>query len=220
MRGREEILEMLTAIDNRLFYLGREVAAYMIGGGNMALRGLKGATKDIDLVIPAEKSRSSFLEALSTPPIPGFPIAFKLVETIFGETPVWIVEFPDGGRLDIFGERIGPLKFSKNMAIRAEDLDHLTGEKFRAFEIKLISIEDLIITKLVTSLERERDVDDLRLLLPFANPNTVLEEMKWQLKNGWFDEVSFNTLKRKLTKIGGSAPPEIIKKVLPILDEL
>ena len=51
---------MLTAIDNRLFYLEREVAAYMIGGGNMALRGLKGATKDIDLVIPAEKSRSSF----------------------------------------------------------------------------------------------------------------------------------------------------------------
>lgn len=106
------------------------------------------------------------------------------------------------------------------MAMRAEDLDHLIGEKFGAFEIKLISIEDLIITKLVTSLERERDVDDLRLLLPFANPNTVLEEIRWQLKNDWFDEVSLNVLKRRLTKIGGSAPPEIIKKVLSILDEL
>lgn len=83
MRGRDEILEILTTIDTRLFYLGCEVTAYMIGGGNMALRGLKGATKDIDLVIPAEKSRNSFLENLSNPPIPGFPIAFKLVETIF-----------------------------------------------------------------------------------------------------------------------------------------
>jgi len=60
MRGRDEILEMLTAIDNRLFYLGGKVTAYMIGGGNMALRGLKGATKDIDLVIPAEKTEIVF----------------------------------------------------------------------------------------------------------------------------------------------------------------
>lgn len=67
---------------------------------------------------------------------------------------------------------------------------------------------------------RERDVDDLRLLLPVANPSTVLEEMRWQLKNSWFDEVSLNALKRRLTKIGESAPPEIIKKVLSVLDEL
>ena len=63
-------------------------------------------------------------------------------------------------------------------------------------------------------------MDDLRLLLPFADPSTVLEEMRWQLKNGWFDEVSLKALKRRLTKIGGSAPPEIIKKVLLILDKL
>ena len=106
------------------------------------------------------------------------------------------------------------------MAIRAENLENLTRKKFRAFDIKLISIEDLIITKLVTSLERERDVDDLRLLLPFADPSTVLEEMRWQLKNGWFDEVSLNALKKRLTKISGSTLPEIIKKVLLILDEL
>jgi len=42
-------------------------------------------------------------------------------------------------------------------------------------------------------------VDDLRFLLPVANPSTVLEEMRWQLKNGWFDEVSFNALKRRVT---------------------
>jgi len=46
---------------------------------------------------------------------------------------------------------------------------------------------------------RERDVDDLRLLLPVANPSTVLEEMRWQLKNSWFDEVSLNALKRRVT---------------------
>lgn len=219
MRGRNEILGLLTAIDNRLSHLGQRTTAYMIGGGNMTLRGLKGATKDIDLIIPTKKDREEFLEALSSPPIPKLPIAFRVIEASFGNTPVWVLEFPDGGRLDVFGERIGPLRFSRGMRKRAESLNNITKEKFTALRIKLISIEDLIITKIVTSLERERDEDDIRLLLPFAKSNIVLEEIKWQLKNGWFDQTSVDTIKRKLTRMYLSNPPEIIKNIFRALNE-
>lgn len=183
MRGRDEILEILDAIDSRLVHLGVKVDAYMIGGGNMALRGLKGTTKDIDLVIPIGKSKHKFLDVLSKPPLPGLLIASRIFTTSFVNTPVWIVEFPDSGRLDIFGEKIGPIRFSKNMATRAEKIEKFTKKTFKAFRVKLISIEDLILTKLITSLERERDEDDIRLLLPFADHNIISEEMRWQLKN-------------------------------------
>ena len=55
-------------------------------------------------------------------------------------------------------------------------------------------------------------MDDLRLLLPVANPSTVLEEMRWQLKNSWFDEVSLNALKRKLKKLVGQLHLKLSKK--------
>jgi len=53
---RERIISELHLLEKKAKLLGVEpLRVYLIGGGNLALRGLKSATKDIDIVVLGRK---------------------------------------------------------------------------------------------------------------------------------------------------------------------
>jgi len=51
----------------------KPLKVYLIGGGNLALRGLKSATKDIDIIILDER-QFSIMQSLLETPIPKMPV--------------------------------------------------------------------------------------------------------------------------------------------------
>ncbi|AGK60098.1 hypothetical protein Asulf_00062 [Archaeoglobus sulfaticallidus PM70-1] len=181
---RERIVSELHLLEEKAKLLGAEpLRAYLIGGGNLALRGLKSATKDIDIVVLG-REQFTLLQSLLETPVPRLPIyrrvyrsqwEYDLGMTARYEHPV------EKFSLDVFVERIlNKLYLSEGMVARAEVPGEFSSHEL--FEIYLVSKEDIFLFKTITSIERVRDVEDLVMLVEAGlDFEIIIQELKNQL---------------------------------------
>jgi len=78
MIDREYIVNEFHKLEEkaRIMNLQESINVYLIGGGNLALRGIKEATKDIDIIVK-NKSQYFLLTKVFETSIPGKPIYIK-----------------------------------------------------------------------------------------------------------------------------------------------
>lgn len=149
---QKDIEEILKGIDG---WVTMTVEIYIIGGANMVLRGLKTATKDVDMVVPERRQYYAITQALRR-------IGFV------GEAGV----FERGDkRVDLFVEQVfDGYMLSSSMMGRAEK--YWEGLRIKAY---LLSLEDVFLLK--TYSGREIDLEDCKAIAEKGlNWKIVIEE--------------------------------------------
>ncbi|OIB57290.1 DUF6036 family nucleotidyltransferase [Natrialba sp. SSL1] len=151
--GREYIENEFQRIGDGL---SAPLTVYLIGGGAMSLRDLKGATKDIDLVVPDGDAYGQLWAVL-------MDLGYAEVQSLdpdyraLGATSC--VENDDGCRLDIFNQQVAnKLVLTDGMQERSEpflDTDRLT--------VRLVSNEDIFLFKAIAG--RDDDIEDMNMLV-------------------------------------------------------
>ena len=169
--GREYIENELRRIGEGL---SEPLTVYLIGGGAMSLRDLKGATKDIDLVVPDGNVYGQLWAVL-------MDIGYAEVQSLdpdyraLGATSC--VENDDGCRLDIFNQQVAnKLVLTDGMQERTEpflDTDRLT--------VRLVSNEDIFLFKAIAG--RDDDIEDMNMLVQAGlDYDVVREELEAQIE--------------------------------------
>jgi predicted transcriptional regulator len=150
---------------------------YILGGEAMRIRGLKMATKDIDIVVEDAETLVLIKEVL-------LPLGYReltIDELPEGDrrlNPSAILVNDPSPRLDIFVRRIAnTLTLSETMKMRA------TPWQTSRLRMHILCNEDLFLLKSVTG--REGDIQDMTQLARATGFNwrTVLEELKSQEKD-------------------------------------
>ncbi len=163
--------------------LSDPLTLYLIGGGAMSLRDLKGATKDIDLVVTDGNTYGRLWAVL-------MDLEYSEVQSLgsdyraLGATSC--VENDDGCRLDIFNQRVvNKLVLTEGMRERSEpflETDQLT--------LYLVSDEDIFLFKLIAG--REDDIEDMNMLVQAGlNFDVVRTELEAQID--WLGDDLFVT---------------------------
>jgi len=168
--GREYIENEFRRIAEEL---SDPLTVYLIGGGAMSLRDLKGATKDIDLVVADADAYGQLWAVL-------IDLGYTEVQSLdpdyraLGATSC--VENDDGCRLDIFNQQVAnKLVLTDGMQERSEpflDTDRLT--------VRLVSNEDIFLFKLIAG--RDDDIEDMNMLVQAGlNYDDVRDELEVQI---------------------------------------
>lgn len=165
------------SLQNGLEELGKaldtEVDAYLLGGGNLILRGLKDSTKDLDIVVEDRESFLALGEALRER---GYEERTDLEEAYKDLDPAIVFEKEGSPRYDIFVEVVaGKLQLTEEMIDRADQT--LEYENLR---MHLLSVTDIFLFKSIT--EREGDLEDVALITRQGSLdwNAMFEEIKQQ----------------------------------------
>ncbi len=112
MFDKDELESWISAVANKL---ERECSVYMIGGGAMSFRGLKTATKDVDLIATDKNEFEALDNAILSA---GFARATDLDDEFY-LTALSVYEKGDS-RIDLFMNEVSKmLKLSPNMKKRA-----------------------------------------------------------------------------------------------------
>ena len=151
------------------------ISIYLIGGGGMALYGLKEATKDIDVVLSSSddlKILVDTLRQLNYIPMKQLPREYRKM----GASA--IVENRDGFRWDIFHKQVcRALVVSENMISRATKVFEEGN-----LSVHLLSKEDIFLFKGIT--ERDLDLEDMSSLAESGiDWNTIITECLQQSKS-------------------------------------
>lgn len=192
MITRERLVEEFLLLDEKARLMGsEEIHLYLIGGGNLALRDIKPATADVDVVVENVGALNR-LERVLTDPSPelrtsrGLVIYIKVAEHEYrrklGAYSVYRKLDPEleDFNLDVFVRRVlRGITLTEGIMKRA-----FIPKEFKGLErlkVHLVSPEDIFLFKGVTSLGRSKDVDDiLRLLELGIDFEVVLEEVEAQ----------------------------------------
>ncbi|WIV68751.1 DUF6036 family nucleotidyltransferase [Natrialbaceae archaeon AArc-T1-2] len=169
--GREYIENEFQRIGDGL---SEPLTVYLIGGGAMSLRDLKGATKDIDLVVPDGDAYGQLWAVL-------MDLGYAEVQSLdpdyraLGATSC--VENDDGCRLDIFNQQVAnKLVLTDGMQQRSEqflDTDRLT--------VRLVSNEDIFLFKAIAG--RDDDIEDMNMLVQAGlDYDVVRDELEAQIE--------------------------------------
>ncbi|WP_246112266.1 hypothetical protein [Thermococcus aciditolerans] len=192
MITRERLIEEFALLDEKARLMGSEVIRlYLIGGGNLALRGIKPATADVDVVLEDYRTLRAFEAVLTNPSSElrtsgGILVYLKVFgheyEKKLGADAVYQKIDPEMNNfnLDVFVKRVmRGIQLTEGMKERA-----IIPEEFKDLEklkIHLVSLEDIFLFKGVTSLGRSKDIDDiLQLLEAGIDFDVVLDEVKVQ----------------------------------------
>ena len=140
---------------NELFKLIGEILkdkleCYVIGGSAMMYYGMKGNTKDIDLVFEHEKDREKVIRVLKN--LGYNERGIKVVSVIYPKkknTPILLER--DDSRVDLFVNKIISTVLSDSMKNRINSI-----YEYGNFIIKVLAPEDLIITKCATERAGDR----------------------------------------------------------------
>src|SRR3989344_343177 len=127
--------------------LKKRIECYVIGGSAMMYHGMKPSTKDIDLVFDHEKDREEVEKILKN-------IGYKERETrviYFGKKNTPLLLQRDEARFDLFLNKIISTVLSEGMKERVELI-----YEYDDLIIKVISPEDIIITKCATERAGDR----------------------------------------------------------------
>lgn len=151
---------LLTGIETIGDALPEPVDTYLLGGGNLILRGLKDSTKDIDLVVDSTDEFTVLVDALQSH---GFSERTD-IEHAYEELDPSIILAKDGfPNWDIFVEEVaGKLHLTDAMKNRV-DATH----RFGNMALHLLSVTDIFLFKSVT--EREGDLEDAALIARQGN---------------------------------------------------
>ena len=146
----EQFLKKLSA------HVKSDVKLYLIGGGNMSLKGLKDATKDIDIVLETHKELKEIKNALEK-------LGYKIDESLFQaqiyKNVVFVFFDKTGSRIDLFVDVVSSqLRLSNEIRKRASE--YKTFDKLKIF---LVANEDIFLFKSLT--DREHDIADCRTLI-------------------------------------------------------
>lgn len=158
-------------IESELRRIGRqfetELTVYLIGGGAMAFRGLKNATKDIDLVV----SDGDDLRMLQTVLLDnGYDVVEDPGEEYDDLGAQRIMENDDGCRIDVFNQQvIDKLLLSEGMCQRSAA--HLDAG---GLSVALVSSEDIFLFKSVAG--RTDDIEDMFALVQTELDFDVIED--------------------------------------------
>lgn len=151
-RAHYEKEQLLSAFEEIGAKTAEPITAYLFGGGAMAFRDQKGATKDLDIAFLNNREYAVFTDALEKS---GFH-KIKVVEKAYVEmeaSSMW--ERQDGFRIDLFVKLIcKKLEVSQSMVKRSEEF-----RSFGKLTVKMLSNEDLVLLKGIT--ERDRDESDI-----------------------------------------------------------
>jgi hypothetical protein len=175
--GREEVVAILRKAGSGC---RRQISAYLIGGGAMALRGEKDATRDLDLVLESQDDADDLKRAFEGI---GFIVNARRPDECQALVDAVILSKPAGLRADIFvGKVCDKLCFSEGMRSRATPVDRL-GK----LTLLMCSREDIFLLKSVT--ERARDLDDMMSLFRSGlERDVILEECGLQTRLAGFRE--------------------------------
>lgn len=148
--------------------------AYLIGGGALMNYGIKGLTKDIDLVVKTKKEYDLLYRIIKS-------LGYKETAHTDGicRLTVSAALQKEDARLDLFLNKIcGKMDFSSAMVLRAK-----TAFEGKNFFVYVASMEDIFVFKTIT--DRVGDKSDCEAILQ-QNPKwkIILEEMLAQAKNG------------------------------------
>ncbi len=153
--------------------LETEVDAYLLGGGNLILRGLKDSTKDLDIVV---EDREDFMALGETLRGMGYEERRDLEEAYEKLDPAVIFEREGSPRYDIFVETVaGALQLTEEMRGRVDRTVEYGG-----LRLHLLSLTDIFLFKSIT--EREGDFEDIALITRQAGIDwgQLFEEVKRQ----------------------------------------
>jgi len=166
----KHIEEFFKELNNNL---KNKIEIYVIGGATLLYRGMKTATKDIDVIVYTKKEFLEFENTLKSisfkDKIPGKEYTHMNLSQIFQR---------DDFRIDLFEKEVcGKFALTKEMKERSEkilDLDNL--------KVFLCSNEDIFLFKSMT--EREGDIVDCINIATMQNINwkVILEELQNQIK--------------------------------------
>lgn len=146
---------------------------YLLGGGNLILRGLKDSTKDVDLVV--EDGQTFFALAALLQKL-GYEERRDLEDAYDKLDPSIVLEKEGFPRWDIFeGTVAGQLQLTNAMIERCD-----RAIKFGNLRVHLLSLTDIFVFKSIT--EREGDLEDVALIARQADLdwNSIFEEIKTQ----------------------------------------
>jgi hypothetical protein len=177
VRGEALIVETCERVDGELT---TEVAAYLMGGGAMTLRGHKDATKDVDVLVGATTGFEALREALTAlgyEPVPEMDLSMAYRDL----GAQLILEADDGVRFDVFDRKVvGKIELTEPMAERA----HAEGPVYEGEWLVLypLAAEDIFLFKGVAN--RQADAADMRTLVQATagfEYGTVVAELERQL---------------------------------------
>ncbi|MCQ5363350.1 MAG: ArsR family transcriptional regulator [Candidatus Methanomethylicia archaeon] len=148
--GYEKIITLLYKIGENL---DKPIRAYLFGGANLLIRGLKNATKDLDIFVEDENTLYRLRDVLVGM---GFkPMAdYEITSEDRRLNPSMILTAPGLPRVDIFTRTAcGALVLMDDMKESSE------RRVFGKLELHLLSLEDVFLLKSIT--EREGDLEDM-----------------------------------------------------------
>ncbi|WP_297067291.1 hypothetical protein [Thermococcus sp.] len=181
---RGKIISQFHLLEEKARLLNIEpLQVYLIGGGNLALRGLKSATKDVDIVV-LNRGQFSLLQNLLETPLPKLPVYVRQHRSQWDYNLGMSAGYMHplyGFHLDVFVKRVlNKLYLSEGMVSRAEAPEEFGSHEW--FKVLLVSKEDIFLFKSVTSLERVRDLEDLIALVETGlDYETIINELETQL---------------------------------------
>ena len=146
---------------------------YLLGGGNLILRGLKDSTKDVDLVVEDGRTFVTVAETLQDQ---GYEERGDLEAAYTQLDPSIVLEKEGFPRWDIFVETVaGQLQLTEAMIERCDQL-----VEYGNLHVHLLSLTDIFLFKSIT--EREGDLEDVALIGKQADLDweEIFEEIKTQ----------------------------------------
>lgn len=170
-------------LDNLLLEVGenieRPLKIYMIGGCALSFKGLKEATKDIDIIVANLEDFNVFDKSMKKS---GFE-SMSERETEFYLTALAVYK-KEESRIDVFLKQVGKMIFlTKSMIQRSKKY-----KEYGNIKVYLISDEDIFLFKTMTS--REGDIYDCdRIMRGNLDYNIIYEEIVKQSKEEgkrWF----------------------------------
>lgn len=178
--------------------LKEEVKIYLIGGCGMSFRGLKDATKDIDIVFEDANKLKSFADALEEL---GYKEVKELPEEYQKLGASAIMRNPDGFQTDLFYKQVcGGLVISGRMTERAEFF-----KDFINLKVYLVAPEDIFLFKGMT--ERDGDLEDMRVLAEKGlDWEVIKKECTFQEKRKIWEAFLVDRLEVLREKTGIKAP--------------
>ena len=192
--------------------ISEKTSAYLIGGENMRLKGLKARTKDCDIVVSGEKDFRIIADALRK-------MGYRsLNESNLSEDDRRlhasdILVHPARSRMDIFNTTVGELLYiSERMKARAKK------ERHGKLELGILQNEDVFLLKGVAG--REGDIDDMARLVQAGNFdwNVVWSELLAQEKDTKvnFSSMFLDTLDYLVERTSIKAPflKQLVRRVL------
>jgi predicted transcriptional regulator len=154
-------------------HLETPVDVYLLGGGNLILRGLKDSTKDVDLVVADGQTFFAIAESLQEL---GYEERGELEAAYNQLDPSLVLEKDGFPRWDLFVETVaGQLQLTSAMIERCDQ-----SFEYGNLHVHLLSLSDIFVFKSIT--EREGDLEDAALIARQADLNwaSIFQEITTQ----------------------------------------